>query len=156
MKTVCVQVSIKVDDDADVDLIVDKIEESVEYTFDFEKKDDTPANYGIEAHVMFNSPGLTLIGKERSYQIKKYDGDDVRNKNRELAEMASAILKFPVKLNQGFIESQRESLMHCPITWDNEKCLNLLKKPYRDRLRIAGALIAAEIDRLVENEKPPY
>lgn len=155
MKTVCVQVSIKVDDDADVDLIVDKIEESVEYTFDFEKKDDTPANYGIEAHVMVNSSGVIQIGRERKIQTEKYHDDEV-HVNGELAQMAKALLLFPHEYNENSKVHQRQSLFQCPTSWDNAQCLKLINQSYKDRLRIAGALIAAEIDRLVENEKPAY
>jgi len=37
---------------------------------------------------------------------------------------------------------------HCPQGWDESYFAKLLDKPYKERLVIAGALIAVEIDRL--------
>lgn len=39
-------------------------------------------------------------------------------------------------------------LLDTPTGWDEEAFKNLRRKPYKDRLRIAGAFIAAELDRI--------
>lgn len=44
---------------------------------------------------------------------------------------------------------------YLPAAWDENICSNMASKNYIQRLTIAGALIAAEIDRInyIENEK---
>lgn len=36
----------------------------------------------------------------------------------------------------------------CPEGWDKDLWIKMINKPYKDRLRIAGQLIAAELDRI--------
>lgn len=40
-----------------------------------------------------------------------------------------------------------------PAGWDDPTCRHMIEKSYRDRLVIAGALIAAEIDRVQTETK---
>ncbi len=99
--------------------------------------------------------GIELIAEERQEQIEKHgrtiDQDVKENtsvdKYAPLTAAARALL-FPVinagldfKLNE-FIEATR------PKKWDIGIWSKMVKKPYKERLIIAGALIAAEIDRL--------
>lgn len=81
--------------------------------------------------------GLELIAKERMEQIvkhgfdKEHDGND-KHQNGELADAAHFAL----------------TLHGWPEEWDREFADKIAKKPYKERLAIAGALIASEIDRL--------
>lgn len=88
--------------------------------------------------------GIELIAIERAEQIEKHGrtvSDDVcYNGGGQLAECAEMLLA--VEHEEG-IDSHS-----FPQGWDEEACRKMVDKPYKDRLIIAGALIAAEIDRL--------
>lgn len=80
--------------------------------------------------------GLELIAEERQEQIKKHGRsieEDVKyNANQELRYGAIFLLT-----NRGY-----------PKSWDKKWKEKFLKKSYLEQLVIAGALLAAEIDRL--------
>ena len=82
--------------------------------------------------------GAYAILEERLEQIKKHGrtlGRDVReNKEGELARAAKLLIS-----GEDYPPS---------YTWDNEIWRRMYQKSYVDRLKIAGALIAAEIDRV--------
>lgn len=88
--------------------------------------------------------GIELIAAEREEQIKKHSRtieDDVKyNSNGELALGAEMLL---AKEHEEGIDPESY-----PDGWDREICDRMMRKPYEERLVIAGALIAAEIDRL--------
>lgn len=88
--------------------------------------------------------GIELIAEERQEQIEKHgrtlQHDDDYNDNNQLAHCAEMLLA--VEHEEG-IDSESY-----PDGWDKEICRNMLSKTYFKRLIIAGALIAAEIDRL--------
>lgn len=88
--------------------------------------------------------GIQLIARERKEQIEKHGRtikQDVRlNENEQLAQGAEMLLA--VSHEEG-IDS-----MSFPDGWDHDVCEKMIGKPYKERLIIAGALIAAEIDRL--------
>lgn len=92
--------------------------------------------------------GIELIAKEREEQITKHVrtiANDVKNnKNGELS-FAAAVLSCPNPLAMGASPVNNYS---CPSGWDVKMWNKIFKKPYKDRLIIAGAFIAAEIDRL--------
>ena len=95
--------------------------------------------------------GIELIAIERTEQIFKHgrtiEKDVKENPNGELSTGAS-IFCLP---DFGCLEE--EDLMdRLPDEWDRNLCEKIISKPYKERLIIAGALIAAEIDRL--NYKP--
>ncbi len=81
--------------------------------------------------------GINLIAKERQEQIEKHnrtiEKDVIENEDGELGYGAIALI--------GGIEEDFPD-------WDYEICKKMINKSYKDRLIIAGALIAAEIDRL--------
>lgn len=87
--------------------------------------------------------GIELIAKERQEQIEKHGYDekhDFQNRNEELRNTAICLLahdanKFPFH------------------SWDIKYFVKLFKKDRKEKLIIAGALIAAEIDRLQNLEK---
>lgn len=93
------------------------------------------------------SNGIELIAQERKEQSQKHGisiEDDVNfNDNGELAEAASHLIS--VNGDFQFMESDLEMR---PEGWGEERYRKMMLKPYKERLIIAGALIAAEIDRL--------
>ena len=94
--------------------------------------------------------GANLIKKERDEQCMKHGytiEDDVEmNKNYQLADAARRIILEPIDTRDNYIP---------PYEWHIEGWQHILSKPYKDRLIIAGAFIAAEIDRLNYLEDNP-
>lgn len=88
--------------------------------------------------------GIELIADERQEQIEDHgrtiEKDVVENENNQLARGAEMLLAS--EHDEGI---DRESY---PIGWDLNICDHMLSKTYLEKLVIAGALIAAEIDRL--------
>ena len=91
--------------------------------------------------------GIELIAQERKEQIEKhgYTQELVEfhpewYDNYQLAVCAEMLLAID---HEEGIDSAAY-----PDGWDEEKCSYMLSKPRKERLIIAGALIAAEIDRL--------
>ncbi len=82
--------------------------------------------------------GIELIAAERQEQIEKHGittlSDSVINDNYELRRGAIALLENDKSVFSKF--------------WNPTKCNKMIEKDYRERLIIAGALIAAEIDRI--------
>ena len=87
--------------------------------------------------------GIELIAAERQEQITKHKRTIIYGLNlnglNQLSIGASRLVQP---------ESTLSDMVLCPKNWDYELWERMLKKPYKDRLIIAGALIAAEIDRL--------
>lgn len=86
--------------------------------------------------------GIELIAIERQEQIEKHgrtiENDVKTNSNSQLMQGAVALLS-----NNGNAEYG-----NMPSKWDDGLCEYMCLKSYKERLIIAGALIAAEIDRL--------
>jgi hypothetical protein len=82
--------------------------------------------------------GDELISEERAEQVLKHNRPiayDLRaNQNGELISMAGALI--------------HDAFDMIPATWDQIIAKHMMAKTYVQRLVIAGALIAAEIDRL--------
>lgn len=95
--------------------------------------------------------GIELISKEREEQIKKHSrtvDQDVRlNKKKQLVSAASALILCD---SQKEIKAMAE--YGCPQGWDKAIWSKMINKPYKERLIIAGALIAAEYDRVLNTE----
>lgn len=89
--------------------------------------------------------GIELIAQERKEQIEKHGRTvekDVReNPSGELALGAANLIHVNCHEND------------FPGVWDVMICRHMAQKSYKDRLIIAGAFIAAEIDRLNMKEK---
>lgn len=83
--------------------------------------------------------GIELIGQERKEQIEKHgrtiEHDIIINDKGQLIDAVIGILDEHVEHK-------------IPEGWDIDICHYMARKPYLDRLIIAGALIAAEIDRI--------
>lgn len=88
--------------------------------------------------------GIELIAAERQEQIEKHgrtiERDVLENDDQQLSMGAEMLLA--AEHEEGI---DQESY---PYGWDKEICNHMLSKTYKERLIIAGALIAAEIDRL--------
>jgi hypothetical protein len=86
--------------------------------------------------------GIELITRERTEQIfdhkRSVEDDVIDNSERQLSKGATRLI-----LNQ-----KRK-----PRGWDERGWGHMINKPYKERLIIAGALIAAEIDRLNYEEQ---
>jgi hypothetical protein len=87
--------------------------------------------------------GVDLIARERAEQFTKHQRsvrDDIeRNSKGELS--AAAVL---------LIQGEKNHLLF-PYAWQySHTTFNMIRKTNIERLIIAGALIAAEIDRLIE------
>lgn len=84
--------------------------------------------------------GIQLIAEEREEHFTKHGrtmaDDALQNTNRELTQVAKALLET------------HPAIMDFPKQWDKAIVARMANKTYRERLIIAGALIAAEIDRL--------
>jgi hypothetical protein len=105
--------------------------------------------------------GINLIAKERKEQIEKHNrtvAEDIKyNSAYQLLDAACRLLqKWPENRviedkheleapDNSFDSTFRELI---PDGWNKWIWYKMFDKPYKDRLVIAGALIAAEIDRL--------
>jgi hypothetical protein len=89
--------------------------------------------------------GIDLIAEEREEHFKKHKlsvlEDSLKNTDKELIVAVKAIL------------DEQPSTMSFPRNWDNAVVAKMANKSYKERLIIAGSLIAAEIDRLQLIEK---
>lgn len=87
---------------------------------------------------LLNMTGIELIALERQDQIEKHgrsvERDTIENCNGELLMGARALMDHKYQ----FI----------PDAWDGETVSHMMSKGVIERLSIAGAFIAAEIDRL--------
>lgn len=92
--------------------------------------------------------GIELIAEEREDQLIEHGrsiAQDVRqNRSGQLTQAATALI------SESETDSEEVEMMMglMPGTWTNAVCLKMCRKSYKARLIIAGALIAAEIDRL--------
>jgi hypothetical protein len=101
-------------------------------------------------HGLSTPTGIELIAIERQEQIEKhgYDADWVNDnpeyyEGKELAWVAEMALA--VEHEEGLDPNIY------PESWPTEDVDKILRNPYKERLIIAGALVAAEIDRLNSN-----
>ncbi len=95
--------------------------------------------------------GIELIREEREEQINKHNRtvawDIATNRQHQLSYVAS-FLCLPdtgCELPEGFCETYAHD-------WDQAIFEKMANKEYEERLIIAGALIAAELDRIRECE----
>ena len=92
--------------------------------------------------------GIELISQERDEQILKHGRttatDKLFNQEFQLCSGASCLLFSPA--DEG-VDLMKEFLF-MPKGWDERVWDKMVSKSYKERLIIAGALIAAEIDRI--------
>jgi len=88
--------------------------------------------------------GIELITKERAEQANKHgytpDTDKIYNRLGQLHVAAESLIE------SGLTDELR--IANCPIGWDMSVWRKMATKPYKERLIIAAALLAAEIDRI--------
>lgn len=93
--------------------------------------------------------GISLIAKERTEQLTKHGRsvylDFLQNSDGQLSDAAS---KLCVDDKGGYWSTEL-----LPTGWDQVIWDKMTNKSYKERLIIAGALIAAEIDRIIFIEK---
>lgn len=110
----------------------------------------TALNYFSINKTIKMKTGIELIAQERAEQIEKHgrtiEKDVELNDDQQLSLAAEMLLA--VEHEEG-IDSESY-----PDGWDKEICTYMISKPYKERLIIAGALIAAEIDRLAACTQP--
>jgi hypothetical protein len=96
--------------------------------------------------------GIELIAEERREQIEKHNRtiqQDINlNTDFQLCSAAHRLLFSPQ--DEG-LELMKETPF-IPEGWNYAIWCKMVDKPYKERLIIAGALIAAEIDRLEGNK----
>lgn len=95
--------------------------------------------------------GIELIAQERKEQIEKHGRTvkhDVNLNNVGQLPLAAGLLLWTKEEDYG-----SDISACCPTDWYPVFWRRMMKKPYKDRLIIAAALIAAEVDRLqaIEN-----
>jgi hypothetical protein len=95
--------------------------------------------------------GIELIAQERKEQVEKHgrtiDKDVYENGSYQLSIGASKMLAYPAECHNYQLP---------PNGWSVDIYKKMRDKPYKERLIIAGALIAAEIDRIQAVENPPH
>lgn len=92
--------------------------------------------------------GIDLIGKEREEQKNKHQRSvamDVKNNsNRELSYAASSLVN-PDLADDWSSEAIAKIF---PKAWDEEIVYKMMNRSYKERVIIAGAMLAAELDRI--------
>jgi len=95
--------------------------------------------------------GIELIAIERQEQIEKHgrtiEQDIINNSQFQLTEAASFLCNPETDPEDYDIQE------YLPVGWDLDLFTNICHKPYIERLIIAGALIAAEIERIQSVDK---
>lgn len=86
--------------------------------------------------------GAKLIKKERKEQIEIHGFSIEQDQDYTKNELIKAAL-FAINPNQ----------FEWPYDWDNEFRTSIMNKQLLDRLVVAGAFIAAEIDRMLNSDK---
>lgn len=96
--------------------------------------------------------GVQLIAQERQKQIANYGFTGKHHaehpefyENGQLEYAAMALLSVDYK--------KEYALKDAPFNWSDTWFKDLLERSVKDRLRIAAALLAAELDRLNEIEQ---
>ena len=92
--------------------------------------------------------GIELIAKERDEQIKKHGYTTLKDAAHNANEQLSLAAGWLCYNEQGCADMEEVSEEQCPQGWNEMLWAKMCAKPYKERLIIAGALIAAEIDRL--------
>jgi hypothetical protein len=92
--------------------------------------------------------GVALIAKERLKQIEKYGFTVQHYENNPELYHKKQLQQCAVSLLVHELPSYGEADKHIPEGWNQDWFIKMTKKPLLERLIIAGALIASEIDRI--------
>ncbi len=99
--------------------------------------------------------GVALIAYERTEQIDKHHRttmeDLINNDRNQLVRGAISLASDPSL----HLRDSEHILYNKPDGWNDVIWVGMCRKPYKERLITAGALIAAKIDTIIyeENEK---
>lgn len=89
--------------------------------------------------------GIELIAAERAEQIEKHgrtvEMDVVSNNAHQLIIAAANLCYLGSPLTQDSIDART------PYGWSKDEWRRMMQKPFLERVTIAAALLAAEIDR---------
>lgn len=89
--------------------------------------------------------GIELIASERAEQLEKHgrtvEMDVVSNNAHQLTVAAANLCYLGATLTDAEIDART------PYGWNKAEWRKMMQKPYVERVAIAGALLAAEIDR---------
>lgn len=106
-----------------------------------------------QLNINYMKTGIELIAEERQYQIDKYGFTGEHHLehsewygNLQLQEAAHSLLADE-------LYEQAETYDQIPQNWNPEWWERLCRKPRKERLIIAAALIAAELDRIKKSEE---
>jgi hypothetical protein len=91
--------------------------------------------------------GIELITEERNEHLSKHGRTiemDVKLNGKMELSFGAAILSCPDPSKFG----SPENIFSCPEGWNPSIWMKMIQKPYKERLVIAGSLLAAEIDRI--------
>lgn len=94
--------------------------------------------------------GAYSIAVERDKQIKKHGFTAEHHVNHPEWYSEGQLIYAANAISQGV---NSESYPDTPENWDEKWFRNLCDRTHKERFIIAGALIAAEIDRITELEK---
>ncbi len=95
--------------------------------------------------------GLALIVDERNRQLNKgrsIEADKENNTDSQLVAAASALLHTNEDVDE--INALVELYQPMLYNWDMIFFTDMMLRPYKERIIIAGALCAAELDRIQE------
>lgn len=101
--------------------------------------------------------GIELIAEERQEQLTKHkrtiESDVALNNNGQLIDAATQLINIdkradPMAKALSRLGGSKVIGFTPPINWNVEIFSKMIGKPYKERLIVAGALIAAELDRL--------
>lgn len=105
-------------------------------------------------------PGVKLIAVERAEQIQKHGWSlkqDAVTKNHYQLSQAASLLCWVDPEDVGGVcvstgpKGDVYDFSHCcPSDWDELVFNKMMNKPYDHRIKVAGALLAAELDRINE------
>lgn len=88
--------------------------------------------------------GIELIAIERQEQIEKHGRSVLKDSEQNTAFQLSDAASILCVEDRHTVEDAE----CCPLHWDENTWVKMFNKSYKERLIIAGALIAAELDRL--------
>jgi len=86
--------------------------------------------------------GVDLISKERDEQITKH------GRTLKSDQLQNSFQQLRIAANKLTDSSSKSFISEPPINWSYEVWDKMRSKNYKERLIIAGALIAAELDRI--------
>lgn len=88
--------------------------------------------------------GIQLVAKERKKQLKKYSIESDKQTNKGMQLLAAAIVLTHQRMTPEYASGLT------PTGWDKEGWKKMCHKPHKEKLIIAAAFIAAELDRIAE------